>query len=185
MFSCPTTWSPGLAPERFHIIHAYTLESFDRWPALAKDNAAYKAAKEAAAVPLFAAIRSVIPDLDTRLQHPDAICMLGYATIHSAAARHREGSQVGRPVGSDGCALLPQVSADACPVLQEAPRLVRPRHPGGRGGVSVAEDPDRKLVSNRGQLLSWHRGARGRGERYGRVMPRATSQPVSAHDGEP
>jgi hypothetical protein len=85
MVSCPTVWSPDLAPDGFHIIHAYTLEPFDKWSALVKDKAVYAAAKKEAAAPLFTAIRSIIPDLDDRLQHPDAICKLGFVCRITAA----------------------------------------------------------------------------------------------------
>lgn len=92
MISVPTSWSPEIAPEGWHIVHAYTLESYDRWPELANDRDAYEAAKESAAQPLFQAIRSVFPDLDERLAHPDAFVKLGSPLTHARFNRRHKGT---------------------------------------------------------------------------------------------
>lgn len=92
MISIPTVWSPEMAPPGWHVVHAYTLEEFDRWPSLARDRAAYTAAKEEAAHPLFTAIRSVIPDLDSRIKHPHAVVKLGSPMTHARYCRRYKGS---------------------------------------------------------------------------------------------
>lgn len=92
MFSCPTIWDASLAPDGFHIIHAYTLEPFGRWPALSSDRTAYEAAKKEAAVPLFKAIRSIIPDLEARLDHEHAVCKIGSPLTHARFCRRYKGS---------------------------------------------------------------------------------------------
>lgn len=92
MISAPTVWAPGLAPEGWHIVHAYTLEPFEKWPGLAKNREAYTEAKAKAAEPLFTAIRSVIPDLDERLKHQDAVCMIGSPLTHARFCRRWQGT---------------------------------------------------------------------------------------------
>lgn len=92
MFSCPTVWDAALAPAGFHIIHAYTLESYDGWPALAADRGAYEAAKRRAAAPLLAAVRSVIADVDARLAQPGAILRLGSPLTHARFCRRHRGT---------------------------------------------------------------------------------------------
>lgn len=92
MISVPTMWSPDLAPDGWHIIHAYTLEEFDRWPALSKDRSVYEQAKKDAAVPLFKAIRHVIPDLDERLQREGTIVKLGSPLTHARFNRRYKGT---------------------------------------------------------------------------------------------
>eukprot|EP00177_Eucheuma_denticulatum_P004321 GFKZ01007848.1.p1 GENE.GFKZ01007848.1~~GFKZ01007848.1.p1 ORF type:complete len:584 (-),score=60.56 GFKZ01007848.1:45-1796(-) len=92
MISVPTLWSPELAPAGWHIIHAYTLEPYDRWPALRKDRKKYEAAKEKAAEPLFRAIRHVIPDLDQRLKQEGSLVMLGSPLTHARFNRRYKGT---------------------------------------------------------------------------------------------
>lgn len=92
MISIPTLWSPSLAPSGWHIVHAYTLESYERWPALAKDRKRYEAEKEKAAQPLLTAIRHVIPDLDERLEHSHAIIKLGSPLTHARFNRRHMGT---------------------------------------------------------------------------------------------
>lgn len=92
MISIPTLWSPDMAPEGWHIIHAYTLENYDRWPALAKDRKLYIAAKKAAAEPLMTAIRHVIPDLDERMKQDGVIVKLGSPMTHAKFNRRYKGS---------------------------------------------------------------------------------------------
>lgn len=92
MLSIPTVWSPDMAPQGWHIVHAYTLEPYERWPGLRKDRKAYEAAKQEAAQPLFQAIRHVIPDLDDRLKREDAICKLGSPLTHARFNRRYKGT---------------------------------------------------------------------------------------------
>lgn len=92
MISIPTIWSPEMAPEGFHIVHAYTLEKYDKWPALSKKRKEYEEAKKEAAEPLFTAIRHVIPDLDERLSHENAILKLGSPATHARFNRRYKGT---------------------------------------------------------------------------------------------
>ncbi|CDF37024.1 unnamed protein product [Chondrus crispus] len=92
MISIPTVWSEGLAPEGWHVVHAYTLEPYDGWEALAKDRAAYGDAKKKAAEPLLAAVRHVIPDLDERLQAEGAVMKLGSPVTHARFTRRYRGT---------------------------------------------------------------------------------------------
>lgn len=101
MISVPTVWSPDMAPPGYHIIHAYTLEPYERWPALSKNRAAYEVAKKAAGAPLLAAIRHVIPDLDSRLRHPNAILQFGSPMTHARFCRRYQGTY-GPAIDADG-----------------------------------------------------------------------------------
>lgn len=92
MLSIPTVWSPNMAPDGWHLIHAYTLEPYDRWPELKTDRAKYEQAKVDTAQPLFQAIRHVIPDLDQRLTHQHAICKLGSPLTHARFNRRYKGT---------------------------------------------------------------------------------------------
>lgn len=92
MISIPTMWSPDLAPEGWHIVHAYTLEEYDRWLAFGKNREAYEAAKEKAAQPLFQAIRHVVPDLDDRLKKEGSIVKLGSPLTHARFNRRYKGT---------------------------------------------------------------------------------------------
>jgi phytoene dehydrogenase-like protein len=92
MISVPTVWSPDMAPAEWHIVHAYTLEGYDKWPELAKHRPSYDAAKKAAAEPLYSAVRSVFPDLDARLSHPQAIVRIGSPLTHARFCRRHKGS---------------------------------------------------------------------------------------------
>lgn len=92
MISIPTIWSPDMAPEGWHIVHAYTLEGYDRWPALSKDRAMYEKAKQEAAEPLLAAVRHVIPDLDERLRVDGSVIKLGSPLTHARFNRRYKGT---------------------------------------------------------------------------------------------
>jgi phytoene dehydrogenase-like protein len=92
MISIPTLWSPGLAPPGFHVVHAYTMEEYGRWPGLAEDRVAYEAAKAAAAEPLLAALRHVIPDVDARLRCAGAFVRVGTPVTHERFCRRWRGS---------------------------------------------------------------------------------------------
>jgi len=61
--SVPTKLDPSLAPEGYHVIHAYTAgnEPFDLWQNLKPGSPEYKQAKEEAAQPIFDAIAKRAP----------------------------------------------------------------------------------------------------------------------------
>ncbi|CAN8067843.1 unnamed protein product [Agarophyton chilense] len=92
MISIPTMWSPDLAPEGWHIIHCYTLDNYDKWPALRSDRDLYEATKNEAARPLYEAVRHVIPDLDERLKHEHAFVKIGSPLTHARFNRRYKGT---------------------------------------------------------------------------------------------
>lgn len=92
MVSIPTIWSPDLAPPGWHIVHAYTLEPYDRWPSLQQDRKLYEEAKKQAAEPLFSALRFIIKDLDKRLKHENAVVKLGSPITHARFSRRYRGT---------------------------------------------------------------------------------------------
>lgn len=92
MVSIPTLWSPDLAPDGWHIIHAYTLEPYDKWEVLKKNRSAYVEAKEEAAKPLFKALAHVIPDIEERLTREGAIRKLGSPLTHARFNRRWKGT---------------------------------------------------------------------------------------------
>jgi phytoene dehydrogenase-like protein len=67
-------------------------QDYSRWPELARDRTGYGDAKRAAAEPLMKAVRSVIPDLDARLQHEHAFVKLGSPLTHERFCRRYRGS---------------------------------------------------------------------------------------------
>lgn len=92
MVSIPTIWSPELAPEGWHIIHTYTLEPYDNWPAIRKNRKVYEDVKKQTAQPLFSALRHIIPDLDERLNSEGSIVKLGSPLTHARFSRRYRGT---------------------------------------------------------------------------------------------
>ena len=62
MISIPSVWDAALAPPNHHVVHAYTLESFEGW----RKDASYGDRKRNQAEPLFRALEKVIPDVRDR-----------------------------------------------------------------------------------------------------------------------
>lgn len=93
MLSAPSMWSPHLAPPEWAVLHAYTLEPYTDWPAVRQQGRAhYERHKQLKAKPLFAAIESLIPDLHTRLEHPNAVCKIGSPLTHERFNRRYKGT---------------------------------------------------------------------------------------------
>jgi phytoene dehydrogenase-like protein len=130
IISIPTVFDPSLAPEGFHIIHAYTAASddFDEFKGFLKDgekpddgafqdgsfaepncyknddyakNPDYIALKEKQSQVLFDAIARVIPDIRERVKHEDAIVEIGTPLTHRRFNRRAYGAY-GPGVDEDG-----------------------------------------------------------------------------------
>jgi prolycopene isomerase len=65
--SIPTLLDPSLAPEGFHIIHAFTPSWIDEWKELSPDE--YEAKKEAAAWKLIDRLEKLFPGLDAGIDY--------------------------------------------------------------------------------------------------------------------
>ncbi|OUL24565.1 all-trans-retinol 13,14-reductase [Nostoc sp. RF31YmG] len=63
MISIPTVWDATLAPERHHVVHAYTLESYTGW----ERNEGYEQKKQQKAQSLYRALERIIPDIRERV----------------------------------------------------------------------------------------------------------------------
>lgn len=98
-------FDPSLAPEGYHIVHAYTAacDNFDDWLPFLEDSeesgkvgtspnsgkaamynkmGGYKELKEAKAEVLWKAIESVIPDVRERAKKKGSVCLIGTPLTH-------------------------------------------------------------------------------------------------------
>jgi phytoene dehydrogenase-like protein len=102
IISIPTVFDPSLAPEGYHIVHAYTAasDSFDSWLPFLKEtgkvdaspnsgvaasygrNASYQALKFEKAEALWKAIEKVIPDVRMRAEQPGSLVLIGTPLTH-------------------------------------------------------------------------------------------------------
>jgi phytoene dehydrogenase-like protein len=57
-------WDASLAPEKHHVIHAYTLEPYGGW----EKNAGYEHKKQERAKSLYRALERIIPDIRDRIK---------------------------------------------------------------------------------------------------------------------
>jgi phytoene dehydrogenase-like protein len=67
--SFPTMLSPSLAPEGYHIIHAYCAgnEPYEKWEGLDRRSPEYQEMKDDLAKCLWAAVEKIIPDIKSRV----------------------------------------------------------------------------------------------------------------------
>ncbi len=84
MISIPSVWDASLAPPGHHVVHAYTLESFEGWQ---KDDG-YGDRKRYRAEPLFRALEKVIPDVRDRI----ALELIGTPLTHARFLRRYQGT---------------------------------------------------------------------------------------------
>ena len=105
IISIPTVFDPSLAPEGFHIVHAYTAasDSFDEWLPFLEGNResgkvgvspnsgkavdysrmdGYEQLKKERAEALWRAVERVIPDVRQRAAHQDSVVMVGTPLTH-------------------------------------------------------------------------------------------------------
>jgi phytoene dehydrogenase-like protein len=102
IISIPTVFDPSLAPEGYHIVHAYTAASdnFDEWAPFQEETgkvgsspnsvtsqaygrkAGYEELKAEKAEALWKAIECVIPDVRERAKRPGSVVMIGTPLTH-------------------------------------------------------------------------------------------------------
>ena len=84
MISIPSVWDADLAPSNHHVVHAYTLESFEGW----RKDASYGDRKRERAEPLFRALENVIPDVRDRT----VLELIGTPLTHARFLRRYQGT---------------------------------------------------------------------------------------------
>jgi phytoene dehydrogenase-like protein len=105
IISIPTVFDPSLAPEGYHVVHAYTAasDSFDNWSQFLKDGVdsgkvghspnsvaavayknvdGYKELRAQKAEVLWRAIECVIPDVRQRAEKKESVVMVGTPLTH-------------------------------------------------------------------------------------------------------
>ncbi|MBO9998550.1 MAG: FAD-dependent oxidoreductase [Cyanobacteria bacterium SID2] len=84
MVSIPTVWDASLAPEGYHVVHAYTLEPYGDW----KLNANYEERKQDRSKSLYHALEKIIPDVRDRIEFE----MVGTPITHERFLRRYRGT---------------------------------------------------------------------------------------------
>jgi carotene isomerase len=84
MISIPSVWDANLAPPHHHVVHAYTLESYDGWQ---RDDE-YRDRKQVRSQPLFRALERIIPDLRDRI----VLELIGTPLTHAHYLRRYRGT---------------------------------------------------------------------------------------------
>ncbi len=84
MISIPTVWDANLAPNGYHLIHAYTLEPYQGWQ---RDHH-YQQQKQQRAKPLYDALEKIIPDLRDRA----TLELIGSPLTHAHYLRRYQGT---------------------------------------------------------------------------------------------
>ncbi|MBF2022530.1 MAG: FAD-dependent oxidoreductase [Hydrococcus sp. C42_A2020_068] len=84
MISIPSVWDRNLAPEGYHVVHAYTLEAYEGWQ---KDKK-YEDKKREKAQFLYRALEKVIPDIRQRI----TLELIGTPLTHSHFLRRFQGT---------------------------------------------------------------------------------------------
>jgi phytoene dehydrogenase-like protein len=102
IISIPTVFDPSLAPEGYHVVHAYTAasDSFDEWLAFQEETgkvgaspnsgssqsyskkAGYQELKDKKAEALWKAVECVIPDVRERAKQKGSIVLVGTPLTH-------------------------------------------------------------------------------------------------------
>jgi phytoene dehydrogenase-like protein len=120
IISIPTVFDKSLAPEGYHVVHAYTAacDSFDPWtPFLEEDGkvgsdpnssaasqysreAGYQALKEEKAEVLWRAIECAIPDIRERAKRKGSVVLIGTPLTHRRYNQRYRGTY--GPAPSDG-----------------------------------------------------------------------------------
>ncbi|MEM7064070.1 MAG: NAD(P)/FAD-dependent oxidoreductase [Cyanobacteria bacterium P01_B01_bin.77] len=88
MISIPSVLDSSLAPEGHHVVHAYTLETWDDWQENTDDRAAYEAKKEAKSETLIRALQKVVPDICDRI----TLKLIGTPLTHQRFLRRHRGT---------------------------------------------------------------------------------------------
>ena len=139
IISIPTVFDPSLAPDGYHVVHAYTAasDSFDNWVPFLNEtgkvganpnsgaaasygrDAAYQKLKEDRSEALWLALEKVIPDIRERAQRTGSVVMVGTPLTHRRYNQRFRGTYGPGPApGKDlwelGGALTPIASLLAC-----------------------------------------------------------------------
>jgi len=103
IISIPSLFDPALAPPGRHVAHVYAAATapYEAWAGLDRRSAAYRAAKEAAAAPLWRALEAVVPDV--RARAAGEIAVVGTPLTHERFNRRHRGTYgpAGRAVAGD------------------------------------------------------------------------------------
>lgn len=122
MSKIPTVFDPSLAPEGYHIIHAYTAacDSFDEWETFLENEKesgkvgtspnsgkassynradGYKELKERKADVLWRAIECVIPDVRERAKQDGSVVLIGTPLTHRRYNQRFRGTYGPAPSG--------------------------------------------------------------------------------------
>ena len=97
MISIPSVWDKTLAPEGQHVVHAYTLESYNSW----QRDEGYPNRKQQRAQTLFRALEKVIPDIRDRI----TLELIGTPLTHARYLRRYQGTY--GPAIAAGQAMFP------------------------------------------------------------------------------
>ncbi|MBD2386598.1 phytoene desaturase family protein [Cylindrospermum sp. FACHB-282] len=84
MISIPSVWDATLAPEGYHVVHAYTLEPFTGW----ERNDQYEQKKREKAQSLYRALEQIIPDIRQRVE----LELIGTPLTHAHYLRRYQGT---------------------------------------------------------------------------------------------
>ncbi len=128
IISIPTVFDKSLAPDGFHIVHAYTAacDSFESWEKFIPrdsesygnnayiapasdycDDPEYIKLKDEKADALWKAVEQVIPDVRVRAKHESSVCVVGTPLTHRRFNRRSSGTYgPGVTKGSDTWNLL-------------------------------------------------------------------------------
>lgn len=88
MISIPSVLDPSLAPDGYHVVHAYTLEPWADWQQVTDNRAAYTAKKEAKSKTLIQALQTVVPDICDRI----TLKLIGTPLTHQRFLRRHQGT---------------------------------------------------------------------------------------------
>lgn len=108
IISIPTVFDPSLAPEGYHVIHAYTAacDSYDEWETYTESDeetagrattrysgdSSYQALKAEKVEVLWKAIECVIPDVRARARRKGSVCLAGTPLTHRRYNRRFRGT---------------------------------------------------------------------------------------------
>eukprot|EP00956_Cyclotella_meneghiniana_P001330 scaffold1449_cov60-Cyclotella_meneghiniana.AAC.2 len=116
--SIPTVFDPSLAPDGYHVVHAYTAasEDFKDWETMLMDGSdngkteandykrskEYKELKEEKAEALWLALERIIPDIRERAKRPGSVVEVGTPLTHRRYNRRFRGTYGPAPsIGKD------------------------------------------------------------------------------------
>lgn len=84
MISIPSVWDSSLAPQRHHVVHAYTLEPYEGW----QRDEGYDKKKKARSRSLYLALEKIIPNIRERI----VLELIGTPLTHGYFLRRYQGT---------------------------------------------------------------------------------------------